>query len=855
MRESTRRADIDDAPAADYQLLEIAAGRALVAGDFIEAFACADRRCRIPPPPEAHGFVLRAEASYRLGDRQGAIADLVRALEIAPNDPNANRRVLAWTNGSRRDRAAEVLIATERDPRTIADAIAVLRDSGRNGFAAVTIHDDLVTGWAAWPGRGPVTLSIAGADRTETATIEADPFHPLTTRSLGAASFRLRRPASHEAQSVTLAADGESFHVAHAEPNEWRRGRRRTVGEDGTAVTVIVPVYGDFQATRTCLDIVSHEVARSPDHHLLVVNDATPDARIARYLDRLADRPGVSVIENTRNAGFVDSVNRALESVSSGDVILLNADTVPPRDFIRRLARAAHAEPGIGAVVPLSNNAEVTSFPLPYVANPLPSPPELTTLDAIAAAVNRGRRIDIPSGTGFCLYLTSDCLEAVGFLSRRYYRGYLEDVDLCLRAREHGFRVVCDPSIYVGHAGTRSFGGEKASLVLRNLAELARRFPDYVRDASEFSRTDPLRKARSAIEARAIEAKKGTRLIVTGEGALAAVARDRAARVTDDRAVIAEFGSVTRADKTRLFAADGGIPQSIECDLASPAGRKAFAAIVESLGVASAEIVDPAQVPDAFLDILPRLPFPYDLVVADDGLMPPVDRLSAAAGRRRSALIAGARRILAPCAQAEAFAAAFLDAKDATRLVLAGAPMSPRYGKARPHGALGIVAVRKSPAELRFIRETARALRRSSPETRIVVLGETLDDDGLIRIGNLHVTGALAPDELPRLIRLYRLGSLVAGIGAPLFGHPMILAVTNSDLPTAWLDWSGGNYRPAPGDLLIDPGAPADDAAAALAAWIGGAAPKRAASEHARPARRRDRTDAPRTAVAGKRQR
>ena len=90
-----------------------------------------------------------------------------------------------------------------------------------------------------------------------------------------------------------------------------------------------------------------------------------------------------------------------------------------------------------------------------------------------------------------------------------------------------------------------------------------------------------------------------------------------------------------------------------------------------------------------------------------------------------------------------------------------------------PRGALGIVAVRKSAAELRFIRETARALRRSSPKARIVV-GETLDDDGLIRIGNLHVTGALAPDELPRLIRLYRLGSLVAGIGAPLFGHPMI---------------------------------------------------------------------------------
>ena len=39
----------------------------------------------------------------------------------------------------------------------------------------------------------------------------------------------------------------------------------------------------------------------------------------------------------------------------------------------------------------------------------------------------------------------------------------MEDVELCLRARARGFRTICDNSIFVGHAGSRSFGAEKAA--------------------------------------------------------------------------------------------------------------------------------------------------------------------------------------------------------------------------------------------------------------------------------------------------------------------------------------------------------------------------------------------------------
>src|SRR5256885_12150694 len=43
-------------------------------------------------------------------------------------------------------------------------------------------------------------------------------------------------------------------------------------------------------------------------------------------------------------------------------------------------------------------------------------------IDAIAADVNRGSLVDIPSGIGFCLYITRRALDAVGALSEHFER-------------------------------------------------------------------------------------------------------------------------------------------------------------------------------------------------------------------------------------------------------------------------------------------------------------------------------------------------------------------------------------------------------------------------------------------------
>ena len=171
-------------------------------------------------------------------------------------------------------------------------------------------------------------------------------------------------------------------------------------------------------------------------------------------------------------------------------------------------------------------------------------------IDAIAAKANAGRIIDIPNGTGFCLYITRECLDAVGLLSEDFYRGYVEDVDFCLRARARGFRNVCAPSIYVGHAGSKSFGQEKRALVVRNYAVLDRRYPTYHAETAAFDFADPLLPSRQAIERSLPQAALRPRLLLTGAGFMATVAAERARQITAETSIRDDRRGALRIHRT-----------------------------------------------------------------------------------------------------------------------------------------------------------------------------------------------------------------------------------------------------------------------------------------------------------------
>ncbi|WFU39449.1 glycosyltransferase [Bradyrhizobium sp. CB82] len=837
--------DAEQHPAA----LERAAIASLNRGELDEAFHLADRRCRILPVAQARHYTLRAEIAHRSGFAAAALKDVGKALELAPDDLAANRRLMQWGDDEQRTAAARRLIDLDRDMTVIGEAVRHLQARGETALGAIHRVGDGITGWAAWQGRGQISLQIENDGGAVTHSVASDPQHVLTSKAEHAASFSVAFPTSTTRRVVSLRLGRRTvvqsvFPAPLAvRPDTHRAPKKKNLlptRGPAAEITIIVPIYDDFEATRRCLECLMKAVADHDRIKLVLVDDATPDTRIAALLDSIASKPKVRLIRNAHNLGFIGAVNRALHATPSGDVILLNADTIVPKGFALRLSEAAHAAPDIGTVTPLSNNGEATSLPLAFTANPLPPVEEVAHLDAIAARANAGRLIDMPDGIGFCLYITRPCLEAVGGLSDHYHRGYLEDVDLCLRARQQGFRNVCAASVYVGHAGSASFKAEKRSLVVLNLIRLRLRFPAYRSESATFKALDPLKPSRSAIERELIGHRKRTTIVFSGPGAAADVAAQFAGRA-DELALLALFNQ----DGTTLALRDAGndFPQSLDFTL--PAEQSDLAEAIAAIAPSRVVLADPANMPTTCVRDLIGDGTTLDLLVTDGallcrrGVLDQTGRLCAALLRGKTCdcggnaieswvdLLTRDGRILAPDMTAEAFLRRRLPsslAKRVRRVTRSDgrSPMRPKTVASRGK-TLGLLPVGHRAGDFAFLRDLVRCLGQQRPDARIVVLGETLDDLALMALGNVTVTGRVQAEELRDMAALHRLGGLLIVRRIPSFGHPLIMtAFSDVDVPLAFFDWTFGSVRPHGADLPMAPSNEAATTAEDLLGWMAG---------------------------------
>jgi len=830
-------------PQSHPDALESGAAKALRDGDYLTAFKFADRRCRISPAPQSHCYVLRAEAAHQLGNADLAQADLAMAIELSPRDLAANRRMLAWGAPGDRLQAARRLVAQESNVSVLRAALSTLAENGSTKQARIDVYDTRLSGWVAWDSDAAIEITMRSTDGTTSTILTADPFHPLSSKSTSAAAFDIPRSASSIAQTITVSLALNVFHSVRIAPNIKSPALTRTRGPAGPP-SVIVPVYADLEATKACLESLLADHKSRQDYRILIVNDASPEPTISDLLKSLEGTPGVDILMNPFNLGFVGTINQALSLITSGDVVLLNADTIVPPGFVARLAEAAQMSDDIGTVVPLSNNGEFSSFPTIYSNNRLPTHEELLKLDRIASTCNAGKILDIPTGTGFCLYITRTCLDATGHLSEGFQRGYLEDVDFCLRAREHGFRNVCAPSIYVGHAGSRSFAKEKRLLVLRNLDVLVRRFPSYISECSAFLKNDTLRPARASLERALPPPLTRPVLVLTSDGALESTANERVRQLEDNKTscIMLRIGGQTPRSLS-FSRLDGEPPQSLTFRWDRPEELTDLREYLSALAPTHCEIFTARLLPSAILTLFDELKIPLDVWIVDGSQLSVHQRGTGSTPRPNASahrtcrsehqsnqtsddtivpLLSRTRRMLAPTPMAREF---LKHVRSDIEVSLAELP-SPALQIARTTKlttrpkTLAIFPAANSAKEYSLIDLLCRSMRDGAPQISIVVAGTTFNDLQLVSLGNTFVTGPIEPDQPTSAIFPYHVRWILTGFGAPLFGHPTIEAARKSRLPVASFDWSYGALKPRKSDLAIDPALPLDMITRKIVSWV-----------------------------------
>lgn len=203
----------------------------------------------------------------------------------------------------------------------------------------------------------------------------------------------------------------------------------------------------------------------------VIVDNASRDDSV----DLLSRKyPEVLLIESPKNTGFAGGNNIGIKYAlewKPTHILLLNNDTIVPKDFFSNIVKSAITQPKVGLVSPMIYFAPGFEFhktrykksdlgKVIWAAGGKLDWANLLGSNDHVDEVDRGQFkqvTDTDFGSGACLLIKRQVLDQIGLINEDYFL-YLEDLEFSHRARLAGWRVVFDPSIRLWHKVSQSSG-------------------------------------------------------------------------------------------------------------------------------------------------------------------------------------------------------------------------------------------------------------------------------------------------------------------------------------------------------------------------------------------------------------
>jgi GT2 family glycosyltransferase len=224
-------------------------------------------------------------------------------------------------------------------------------------------------------------------------------------------------------------------------------------GSSSPLVSIIIPVFNLWDYTLRCLLSVKRHTEHIP-HEVIVVDDnSSDDTR-----EGLPLLQGLRLIRNEVNQGFSCNNNKAAAVARGKYLLFLNNDTEVHAGWLDEMLKVIESDTKVGMVgskllfpdgtiqhagVAFSFGAfePISPFHIQY-KKPASESTEILSLNAVTAA---------------CALMPRELFLSLGGFDEGFRMGY-EDVDLCLRVRTAGYRIVYTPHSVVTHFESLSAG-------------------------------------------------------------------------------------------------------------------------------------------------------------------------------------------------------------------------------------------------------------------------------------------------------------------------------------------------------------------------------------------------------------
>ncbi len=199
----------------------------------------------------------------------------------------------------------------------------------------------------------------------------------------------------------------------------------------------------------------------SAEADIYVADNASTDNSVAFVK---ANYPSVQIIQNTENGGFAKGYNDALAHIDADIFCLLNSDVEVTKNWLQPIVKAFQKLPNAAIIQPkILDLKQKDHFEYAGAAGGF--------IDQLGYPFCRGRVFqslekdegqynderEIFWATGACMFIKSDVFRTLNGFDEDYF-AHQEEVDLCWRAQNSGYKVY-----YVGFSKVYHLGGSTLS--------------------------------------------------------------------------------------------------------------------------------------------------------------------------------------------------------------------------------------------------------------------------------------------------------------------------------------------------------------------------------------------------------
>ncbi len=228
--------------------------------------------------------------------------------------------------------------------------------------------------------------------------------------------------------------------------------------EDGRAsasMSIVVPIHDAPRVTRRCLASLEKY---APESEIILVDDASALGETSKVIRHFSSRNGWKVIRHEKSLGHSEACRAGSNLATRPYLCLLNSDTVVTPWCWRLIQEVFEHDQKIGVAGPsTSNTGNPQSLALAEFLGPCWNDNQICAF-AKRLLTQEPVVMDLVWVSGNAFFIRRSLWEQVGGFDQKL-PDYGNEIELCGRVSEKGYRLAWVYNCYIHHFGRQSYRG------------------------------------------------------------------------------------------------------------------------------------------------------------------------------------------------------------------------------------------------------------------------------------------------------------------------------------------------------------------------------------------------------------